>query len=173
MNNNNGRAFPIVLTILIIGIIVYLFATIKQPYVECNRQFTDDLGIVVKENIVTTFGGNKIDTMKVTKTIILPDEYAKKKYVDSIKFSLENSLDYLGSKKVKYEVFNNKVVARITIDKDETVILNNIEFKDNDGLQIKINSNTKSSEVVTLKIGENYTQGQFMTRLKNNGYVCK
>lgn len=173
MNNNNGRAFPIVLTILIIGIIVYLFATIKQPYVECNRQFTDDLGIVVKENIVTTFGGNKIDTMKVTKTIILPDEYAKKKYVDSIKFSLENSLDYLGSKKVKYEVFNNKVVARITIDKDETVILNNIEFNDNDGLQIKINSNTKSSEVVTLKIGENYTQGQFMTRLKNNGYVCK
>ena len=173
MNNNNGRAFPIVLTILIIGIIVYLFATIKQPYVECNRQFTDDLGIVVKENIVTTFGGNKIDTMKVTKTIILPDEYAKKKYVDSIKFSLENSLNYLGSKKVKYEVFNNKVVARITIDKDETVILNNIEFNDNDGLQIKINSNTKSSEVVTLKIGENYTQGQFMTRLKNNGYVCK
>lgn len=173
MDNNNGRAFPIVLTILIIGIIVYLFATIKQPYVECNRQFTDDLGIVVKENIVTTFGGNKIDTMKVTKTIILPDEYAKKKYVDSIKFSLENSLDYLGSKKVKYEVFNNKVVARITIDKDETVILNNIEFNDNDGLQIKINSNTKSSEVVTLKIGENYTQGQFMTRLKNNGYVCK
>ena len=77
MDNNNGRAFPIVLTILIIGIIVYLFATIKQPYVECNRQFTDDLGIVVKENIVTTFGGNKIDTMKVTKTIILPDEYAK------------------------------------------------------------------------------------------------
>lgn len=173
MDNNNGRVFPIVLTILIIGIIVYLFATIKQPYVECNRQFTDDLGIVVKENIVTTFGGNKIDTMKVTKTIILPDEYAKKKYVDSIKFSLENSLDYLGSKKVKYEVFNNKVVARITIDKDETVILNNIEFNDNDGLQIKINSNTKSSEVVTLKIGENYTQGQFMTRLKNNGYVCK
>ena len=173
MDNNNGRAFPIVLTILIIGIIVYLFATIKQPYVECNRQFTDDLGIVVKENIVTTFGGNKIDTMKVTKTIILPDEYAKKKYVDSIKFSLENSLNYLGSKKVKYEVFNNKVVARITIDKDETVILNNIEFNDNDGLQIKINSNTKSSEVVTLKIGENYTQGQFMTRLKNNGYVCK
>ena len=48
-----------------------------------------------------------------------------------------------------------------------------IEFNDNDGLQIKINSNTKSSEVVTLKIGENYTQGQFMTRLKNNGYVCK
>ena len=173
MNNNNGRAFPIVLTILIIGIIVYLFATIKQPYVECNRQFTDDLGIVVKENIVTTFGGNKIETMKDTKTINLPDEYAKKKYVDSIKFSLENSLDYLGSKKVKYEVFNNKVVARITIDKDETVILNNIEFNDNDGLQIKINSNTKSSEVVTLKIGENYTQGQFMTRLKNNGYVCK
>ena len=173
MDNNNGRAFPIVLTILIIGIIVYLFATIKQPYVECNRQFTDDLGIVVKENIVTTFGGNKIDTMKVTKTIILPDEYAKKKYVDSIKYSLENSLKYLGSKKVKYEVFNNKVVARITIDKDETVILNNIEFIDNDGLQIKINSNTKSSEVVTLKIGENYTQGQFMTRLKNNGYVCK
>jgi len=173
MSNNSGRVFPIILTLIIIGIIVYLFATIKQPYVECSRTFTDDLGIVVEENIVTTFGGNKIDTMNVTKTVILPDEYAKKKYVDSVKFSLESSLDYLGEENVEYEVFDNKVVAKLNVDDDEVIILNNIEFNDNDGLQIKVNSNTKSSDVVTLKVGDNYTQGEFMTRLKNNGYVCK
>lgn len=173
MENSTGRAFPIVLTFIIIVIIVYLFTTIKQPYVECSKSITDDYDIVVKENIVTTFGGNNINEMKVTKTIILPEKYAKEKYINSIKFSLEKSLDYLSSKSVQYEVFNNKVNVRIIVNKNETIILNNIEFIENDGLQVKINSNTKSSDVITLKVGDNYTQGELMTRLKNNGYVCK
>ena len=173
MSNDTGRVFPIILTLIIIVIIVYLFATIKQPYVECSKSFTDDYGIVVRENIITTFGGNKINEMKVTKTIILPDKYSKEKYINSIKFSLENSLDYLGKKNVKYEVFNNKIIVRLTVSNNETIILNNIEFIENDGLQIKINSNTKSSDVIALKVGDNYTQGKLMTRLKNNGYVCK
>ena len=41
------------------------------------------------------------------------------------------------------------------------------------GLQIKINPNTKSSEVVTLKIKDKYTEGEVMTKMKNSGYVCK
>ena len=45
--------------------------------------------------------------------------------------------------------------------------INNIEFKENDGLQVKVNSNTKSSEVVTLKVGDNYTEGELMKRLRN------
>ena len=40
-------------------------------------------------------------------------------------------------------------------------------------LQIKINPNTKSSDVVTLSINDKYTEGELMTHLKNNGYVCK
>lgn len=173
MSDRTGRVFPIVLTLVIIVIIVYLFTTIKQPYVECSQSTTDDYDIVVKENIITTFSGNKINEMKVTKTIVLPDKYAKEEYINSIKFSLEKSLDYLSDKSVKYEVFNNKIIVRIVVNKNETIILNNIEFIENDGLQVKVNSNTKSSDVITLKVGENYTQGQLMTRLKNNGYVCK
>ena len=58
-------------------------------------------------------------------------------------------------------------------NKKERIILNNIEFFDNDELQMKINSNTKSSDVVTLKINDKYTEGELMTRLKNNGYSCR
>ena len=41
------------------------------------------------------------------------------------------------------------------------------------GLQIKINPNTKGSEVVTLKIKDKYTEGEVMKKMKNSGYVCK
>lgn len=67
----------------------------------------------------------------------------------------------------------NSVSVRVEIDKDETIILNNIEFVDNGELQMRINSNTKSSEVVTLKIKDNYTEGELMTRMRNNGYSCR
>ena len=30
-----------------------------------------------------------------------------------------------------------------------------------------------SSDVVTLSVGDKYTEGEFITRMKNNGYVCK
>ena len=52
-------------------------------------------------------------------------------------------------------------------------MLKNIEFNDNGDLQIKIDSNTKSSDVIALKVGDNYTEGELMTRMKNNGYSCK
>ena len=88
-------------------------------------------------------------------------------------FTLENSYDYLDSKKVNVTKMKNSVSVRVEIDKDETIILNNIEFIDNGELQMRINSNTKSSEVVTLKIKDNYTEGELMTRMRNNGYSCR
>ena len=64
------------------------------------------------------------------------------------------------------------MIAQVVVDDDETLILNNIEFTDDDDLQIKINSNTKAQDVVTLSIKDSYTEGEFMTHMKNNGYTC-
>jgi hypothetical protein len=61
----------------------------------------------------------------------------------------------------------------VVIDDNETLVLNNIEFFENEKLEIKINSNTRSSDVVTLSIGDKYTEGELMTKMKNNSYVCK
>ena len=47
------------------------------------------------------------------------------------------------------------------------------EFIVGDDLETKINSNTKSTDIVVLKVGDNYTDGEFMKKLKNNGYSCK
>ena len=61
----------------------------------------------------------------------------------------------------------------IVVDDNETLILNNIKFTNVEDLQIKINANTKAKDVVTLKIKDSYTEGEFMTRMRNNGYSCK
>ena len=66
----------------------------------------------------------------------------------------------------------DSIVNKAMID-NETLVLNNIEFFENDKLEIKINSNTRSSDVVTLSIGDKYTEGELMTKMKNNSYVCK
>lgn len=174
MKRGKTPIFPVVLTVVMIVIIIYLFATVKQPLVVCEKRVVDDLGITISEQLDATIDGNKIGKMELVKTIKLPDNYLEDdKYLNSLMFTLENSYDYLDSKKVNVTKMKNSVSVRVEIDKDETIILNNIEFVDNGELQMRINSNTKSSEVVTLKIKDNYTEGELMTRMRNNGYSCR
>lgn len=174
MTLRRGRVFPIILTILLIIIIIYLFANIKQPYVVCTKETTNDLGIEINENIQVTLDGNKIQKMDLTKTLIFPEQYLKQEdnYLNSMHYIIENSYEYLPSDTVTIKQESDRIIANIVVDQDETVILNNIEFENIDDLQIKINSNTKAQDVVTLSINDNYTEGEFMTHMKNNGYTC-
>lgn len=169
-----GRVFPIIITVILISIIIYLFATIKQPYVECSKT-TTELGIQIVENLQVTLSSNNIEKMDLTKTIILPDNYTSEEnnYLDSIKVAIKESYDYLPKKVVEVTQDSDRVIARVVVDDNETLILNNIKFTNVEDLQIKINANTKAKDVVTLKINDSYTEGEFMTRMRNNGYSCK
>ena len=169
-----GRVFPIIITILLIVIIIYLFASIKQPYVECSKETTNELGIQVLENIQVNLDSNSIEKMDLTKTIILPDQYLNEEnnYLNSMRFIIENSYEYLPKNTVKITQDSDRIISRIVVDDDETIILNNIEFTNQDDLQIRINANTKAQDVVTLSVGDSYTEGEFLTHMKNNGYSC-
>lgn len=173
MFSNKGKGLPIVITIFMIVIIIYLFATLEQPLVVCEKRSKNDLDIVVSEVLETTLDSNEIRKMVLVKTIILPDEYlGDNNQLDNIMFILDKSYEYLGDK-VTITKSKDRVVVKVVVEDEETIILNNIEFFDNEGLQMRINSNTKSSEVLTLSVDDNYSEGEFMTRLKNNGYHCK
>lgn len=174
MFSNKGKGLPIVITIFMIIVIIYLFATLEQPLVVCEKRSKNDLDIVVSEVLETTLDSNEIRKMVLVKTIILPDEYlVDDTELDSIMFALEKSYQYLGDDKFTITKSEDRIIVRVEVEENETLILNNIEFFDNDGLQMRINSNTKSSDVLTLRIDDDYTEGEFMTRLKNNGYHCK
>ena len=174
MFSNKGKGLPIIITIFMIVVIIYLFATVEQPLVVCEKRNVNDLDIVVSEVLETTLDSNEIRKMVLVKTIILSDEYlVDDNELDSIMFALENSYQYLGTDKYTITKGKDRVTVKVEVEDNETLILNNIEFFDNDGLQMRINSNTKSSGVLTLKIDDDYSEGEFMTRLKNNGYSCK
>ena len=174
MFSSKGKGLPIIITIFMIVIIIYLFATVEQPLVVCEKRNVNDLDIIVSEKLETTLDGKEIRKMVLVKSIILPDKYlVDSSELSSIMFALEKSYQYLGEDKVTITKGKDRVTVRVEVEDDETLILNNIEFFDNDGLQMRINSNTKSSDVLTLRIDDNYTEGEFMTRLKNNGYSCK
>ena len=113
--------------------------------------------------------------MDLTKIIVLPSNYLEDDiHLNSIKFSLKKHYEYLDKDVVNYSVKDDRIVVNVLVDEDETIVLNNIEFFENDDkLEMKINSNTRSSDVVTLSVGDKYTEGEFITRMKNNGYVCK
>lgn len=164
---------PIIITVMLIAIIIYLFATVEQPLVVCEKKVKNDLDITVSEVLETTLDSNEIRKMVLVKTIILPDEYlGDNNQLDNIMFILDKSYEYLGDK-VTITKSKDRVVVKVVVEDEETIILNNIDFFDNEGLQMRINSNTKSSEVLTLSVDDNYSEGEFMTRLKNNGYHCK
>ena len=173
MGQRRNMVFPIIMTVLIIVIIIYLIGSVRQPYVSCIRSTVDDLGIKLVEDLFTTLDNNKIKKMELTKTIILPEKYlSSDKYLEEIKFALTKAYDYLG-KFAKVYIESDRVIVSVNIEDDQTIILKNIEFFDEDGLVVKVNPNTKSSDVVTLSISDKYSEGEFMSRMKNNGYMCK
>ena len=170
MNSRKSRKLPIIITFIIIAVIVFLFARIKQTEVVCEKTYSFDSGISLKEKIVATLDGKEINKLDVTKTILLPEKYIKdENYIEDIKNNLERTLSYLGEK-VSYSFLDDRIVVEISVNKNEVVLLKNISFDDK---KIIINSNTKSSDVVTLTVGDDYTDGEFMKALKGYGYSCK
>ena len=173
MSTRKSMTLLIIITFIIIAIIVYLFATIKQTEVTCVKNNLFDNNIRYNEEVKAIIDGKKINELNLEKVIILPQEYLKNDtYLNSIKFSLEESLEYLGDK-AKITVGEDRVIVSIKVKKNEVILLNNISFNVNDDLEVVVDSNTKSSNVVTLSVGDNYTDGEFMKKLKNNGYTCK
>ena len=170
MNSRKSRKLPIIITFIIIAVIVFLFARIKQTEVVCEKTYSFDSGISLKEKIVATLDGKEINKLDVTKTILLPEKYIKdENYIEDIKNNLDRTLGYLGEK-VSYSFLEDRIVVEISVNKNEVVLLKNISFDDK---KIIINSNTKSSDVVTLTVGDDYTDGEFMKTLKGYGYSCK
>ena len=172
MSTRKSMTFPVVITFIIILIIVYLFTTIKQTEIICNRVRSFDKDVKVTEDINTIIDGKKITGITVVKTIVLPSSYADETHLNSIKYSLQKTLEYLGDK-VKYSINDNIIKVTINVHKNEIVLLNNISFVVNDDLEIIINSNTKSSEVIPITVGDNYTDGEFMMHMKNYVYSKK
>ena len=172
MATRKNMTFPIIIALIFIVIIIYLFATIKQTEVSCVKTRTYDGEVRLTEDLVAIMDGKEIKGMHLEKAIVLPDKFSDDKHLKAIRNALDNTLEYLGNK-VKYTVGDNKIVVKIDVDNNQLILLNNIDFNANEDLIIKINSNTKSSDVITLAVGDNYTEGELMKRLKNNGYSCQ
>lgn len=174
MSTRKSLRLPIIITFIFICIIVYLFMNIKQTKVVCSKNQSFDSNIKLQEVVTATIDNKQISSLVVYKKITLPEKIShKEQNIKGIKNSLEHSLEYLG-KKVKFETTDNSVIAYITVDKDELVLLDNINIVDNSGeIGIDIDVNVKSSNVISLSVGDNYTDGELMKRLRNNGYSCK
>lgn len=173
MSTRKSMKLPVIITFIIIAIIVFLFTRIKQTEVACEKTYTFESNILLKEEIKTVFDGKKIGSISIKKTIILPEKYTKDDtYLNIIKENLDRTLEYLGES-VKYTVGTDRIVVDINVDKNEVVLLHNIDIKTKDGFDVIINSNTKSSDVITLKVGDSYNDGEFMKKLKIDGYSCK
>lgn len=172
MSTRKSFRLPIFLTLVFIIIIIYLFSTIKQSQVVCQKSKIMDAGIRINEKVESTLDNKEIKSIVVTKKIVLPNKFSHEKYLNSIEFSLKKTLDYLKDK-VSYIIDKDMIIVKIEVKKDEIVLLDNIEFFDNGQLEVKINSNTKSSDIIALKVGDNFTVGELMKKFKNYDYVCK
>ena len=161
-----------VITVIIIVIIFYLIVNIKQPYITCSVNHVDDLGIKYNEVVKSQFSSKSISKIEIVRVISLPDRYNSETNVNAINYALKRSYKYLG-KDVKFSTNDNEVTMKISTVKNLPIILNNMEFYDQNGLGIKIDTNTKSSESANLKIGDKYSEGEYIVFMKGYGYSCK
>ncbi len=173
MATRKSMTLPIIFTFIMIVVIVYLFSSIKQTQVTCEKVTVFDSDVRLTEEVVADMDGKKIEGLTVTKVIVLPDKYTgDQSILYEIHDNLNRTLEYLGDH-VKYTIGEDRIIVRITVNKNELILLDNISFIEHNGLKIKINSNTKSSDVIALSVGDSYTEGELMIRLKNDGYKCK
>lgn len=172
MATRKSMTLPFILTIIIITIMVYLFTTIEQTQVVCDKATSYDADVKVIEDVVVTLDGKEITNLNISKKIVLPDKYNNDSTIKGIQYSLEKTLNYLGDK-VGYTHTDYGLLVNIKVDDNKVVLLDNISFYENDTLEIKVESNIKNSNIVVLSVGDNYTDGELMKRLKNNGYSCK
>ncbi len=166
-----GKTLPFIVTFVVIIVIVYLFTNISQSEVVCEKKsiFED---VLLNEKITSILDGKKISRLIVTKAIILPERYANETVREEIQSSLHRTLEYLG-KKVNYKVYDDQIIVTMDVHKNEVLLLDNIRFTTGHYLEILVNSNTKSNDVIPLTIGDSYTDGEFMTFMKSRGYHCK
>lgn len=172
MSTRKSMKAPVFIALMFIVIIVYLFSTLKQSTISCNKTTVYDADIKLIETVVANTDGKKITALYVTKKIILPEQFNNNSTINGIKSSLDNTLSYLEDR-VKYNTDSTGLTVKINVEDNKLVLLDNLTFIDDGGnLVVKINSNIKSSEVVTLSVGDNYTDGELMKKLKNNRYSC-
>ena len=128
MNTRKSMKLPIVITFIMLIIVVYLFATLQQDKVVCEKTTTFDNDVTLKEVVTTTIDNDSISNIQLVKKIILPKKYLdNESYQNSVKYSLENTLEYL-VKNVKYEITSTGVIATKDISKDALVLLDTIDL---------------------------------------------
>ena len=162
---------PIIIVVIIIFIIFYLIANVNQPYVSCSMKDTDDLNIETKETINVKLSSRKITELEIKKVYTFPDKLNSDSNKNMLKDLLDNSLEYLDDDQDVYKKGNQVVVNIITKEKNP-ILLDNVEFNFDDGLIIFVNTNTKS-DVTSLSVGEEYSEGELLSYLKSRGYSCK
>jgi hypothetical protein len=148
--------------------------SIKQYVVVCEKTTNYDADIKLVETVTSDLDGKKITALNVVKKVTVPDKYEKQEEaLTGIRNSLDYTIEYLGNK-ASCVVIDNHVIANIDVSDNELVLLDNISFVDNDGeIGIHIDTNTKSSNNIALKVGDSYTDGELKMYLKNHGYSCK
>ncbi len=165
--------FPALITVIIIIIIIYLFINIEQPYYTCTKN-TNTKNVLVSDTIKIGLQNNKIKEINLNKIITVKEDYLSKNdgYPNAILFTAETAYEYLDKDIYIINKNNNSVDINIEATDDEVLIINNLEFNDNNA-EIEINTNTKSNDVVVLKVGDTYIESDLVKYLKNNGYTCK
>ena len=120
MFSSKGKIFPLIITVMLIMIIIYLFATVEQPLVVCEKKNKNDLDITVSERLETTLDSNEIRKMVLVKTIVLPDEYlGDNNQLDNIMFILDKSYQYLDEEQVTITKSKDRVVVKVVVEDDE------------------------------------------------------
>ena len=78
MNTRKSMKLPIVITFIMLIIVVYLFATLQQDKVVCEKTTNFDNDVTLKEVVTTTIDNDSISNIQLVKKIILPKKGVRK-----------------------------------------------------------------------------------------------
>lgn len=152
---------------IILFIIIYFFVIVKQKIITCNKTKLEE-NVKIEEN-VELYLDKKLKKVIVNKKILLPTRLSDKKTKEKIVKRLNQTFSYIGDD--NYKIYEEKKIINLDINvmNNNLVILDNLSYKND----LLVNSNTKSSKVITLETGLKYDEYKLISKLKSKGYSCK
>lgn len=175
VKNKNGNKLKIIIPIVIVLVIVVIVLAISlsgKKTIECTKSTNED-GVQTNTVITIKMKNEKIDNIKVNRTLKVDTNDDEINYISALKDSLNEAYENIG---VKHKVTQNDdgLMINLTYEDEKEYILDNIFVNlEENGLSVNVISEDGEGIYATVDLSKDYSDENVINILEKADYSCE
>ena len=158
----------LVIVIIVVGIILF----VNSKKITCTKSVTNG-GFKIDSNVTMNLGNNKINSIKLNRTISAVDKNSNVNYINMIKSSVDEL--YKTSKNMySVDAHDNELTLNVEYKETDKYIIDNIFIeKEDEGLSFNVIKEDSNLSYATFDLTKNYNKQDVIKILEKASYICK